>query len=43
LLPALAAAGTEWIAVEQDTCSRDPFDSLKSSFEFLRNHASFTK
>jgi sugar phosphate isomerase/epimerase len=36
LLPACASAGTEWYCVEQDTCRRDPFDCLKSSFEFLR-------
>lgn len=30
------AAGTEWYCVEQDECLRDPFDCLKSSFEFLR-------
>lgn len=35
ILPACAAAGVEWYAVEQDTCRRDPFDCLKSSFEFL--------
>jgi sugar phosphate isomerase/epimerase len=35
LLPACADAGVEWYAVEQDTCRRDPFDCLKSSFEFL--------
>ncbi|MDP6118735.1 MAG: sugar phosphate isomerase/epimerase [Planctomycetota bacterium] len=28
-------AGVEWYAVEQDRCYRDPFDCLKSSFEFL--------
>jgi sugar phosphate isomerase/epimerase len=28
-------AGVQWYAVEQDTCRRDPFDCLKSSFEFL--------
>jgi sugar phosphate isomerase/epimerase len=28
-------AGVEWYVVEQDTCLRDPFDCLKSSFEFL--------
>jgi sugar phosphate isomerase/epimerase len=38
LLPALAAAGTQWIAIEQDTCRRDPFDCLQSSFEFLKGH-----
>ncbi len=36
LLPACAAAGTEWYAVEQDHCRRDPFDCLRASFEFLR-------
>jgi len=35
LIPALEAAGVEWYAVEQDTCRRDPFDCLRSSFEFL--------
>ncbi len=35
LLPACAAAGVEWYAVEQDTCRRDPFDCLQSSFRFL--------
>jgi sugar phosphate isomerase/epimerase len=35
LIPACAAAGVEWYAVEQDTCRRDPFDCLRSSFEFL--------
>ena len=36
LLPACAKAGVEWYAVEQDDCRRDPFDCLRSSFEFLR-------
>ena len=35
LLPACAAAGAEWYAVEQDVCRRDPFDCLRASFEFL--------
>ncbi len=35
LLPACAAAGVEWYAVEQDVCRRDPFDCLRSSFRFL--------
>ena len=35
LLPACAVAGVEWYAVEQDDCRRDPFDCLRSSFEFL--------
>ncbi len=35
ILPACAAAGVDWYAVEQDNCYRDPFDCLKSSFEYL--------
>jgi len=29
-------AGVEWYCVEQDVCRRDPFDCLRSSYEFLR-------
>ncbi len=29
-------AGVEWLAVEQDTCYRDPFDSLETSMKNLR-------
>ena len=36
ILPACADAGVKWYCVEQDTCRRDPFDCLRSSFEFLR-------
>jgi len=35
ILPACRDAGVEWYAVEQDECRRDPFDCLRSSFEFL--------
>ncbi|RYG34300.1 sugar phosphate isomerase/epimerase [bacterium] len=35
ILAACADAGTEWYVVEQDTCRRDPFDCLASSFEYL--------
>jgi sugar phosphate isomerase/epimerase len=35
IVPACNAAGVRWFAVEQDTCRRDPFDCLKSSFEYL--------
>jgi sugar phosphate isomerase/epimerase len=38
LLPALDNSGTQWIAIEQDSCRRDPFDCLRSSFNFLKNH-----
>ena len=37
ILPACEAAGVEWYAIEQDTCRRDPFDCLKSSYEFLKD------
>ena len=39
LLPACQKAGVEWYAVEQDVCRRDPFDCLRSSFEFLSEFA----
>ncbi|MGC1478923.1 MAG: sugar phosphate isomerase/epimerase [Chthoniobacterales bacterium] len=35
ILPACEAAGVDWYGVEQDECFRDPFDCLKSSFDFL--------
>jgi sugar phosphate isomerase/epimerase len=35
ILPACEAAGVHWYAIEQDVCRRDPFDCLRSSFEFL--------
>ena len=35
LIPACEAAGVRWYAVEQDVCRRDPFDCLRSSYEFL--------
>lgn len=35
ILPACVMAGVEWYAVEQDVCRRDPFDCLRSSYEFL--------
>lgn len=37
ILSACEEAGTEWLIVEQDTCLRDPFDCLNSSFNFLAN------
>jgi len=42
ILPACDAAGVEWYAVEQDTCPRDPFDCLRSSYEFLVAYANKT-
>jgi len=35
IVAACRAAGVEWYAIEQDVCRRDPFDCLRSSFEFL--------
>jgi sugar phosphate isomerase/epimerase len=35
IIPACEAAGVRWYAIEQDTCRRDPFDCLKSSYEYL--------
>ena len=36
ILDACHAAGVRWYAVEQDICPRDPFESLKISYENLR-------
>ena len=36
ILKAARGAGVAWYIVEQDTCRRDPFESLKISFENLR-------
>ena len=35
IITACEKAGTEWYAVEQDECRRDPFDCLASSFRYL--------
>jgi len=35
IIPALKSAGTEWFCVEQDDYLRDPFDCLRSSFQYL--------
>ena len=35
ILPACQAANVAWYAIEQDTVRRDPFDCLRSSYEFL--------
>lgn len=36
IIQACSETGIEWIAIEQDTCLGDPFDSLKQSYEFLK-------
>jgi sugar phosphate isomerase/epimerase len=38
IIGAADAAGCQWFAVEQDVCPGDPFDSLKQSFEFVRDN-----
>jgi sugar phosphate isomerase/epimerase len=35
ILPACDEAGVDWIAIEQDTCRRDAFDCLQSSWDYL--------
>lgn len=35
IVPAAENAGAQWFIVEQDTCAKNPFDSLKDSFEYL--------
>ncbi len=35
ILPACEQAGVEWYCVEQDVCRRDPFDCLRSSYQYL--------
>ena len=37
ILSACKQAGVEWYAVEQDVCQRDPFESLKISYNNLRS------
>ncbi len=37
ILPACRAAGVQWYAVEQDVCQRDPFESLKISYNNLKS------
>ncbi len=39
ILRACRAAGVQWYLVEQDTCARDPFESLAISFENLKQMA----
>ena len=36
ILQACRDIGVEWYIVEQDTCQRDPFESLKISFDNLK-------
>lgn len=36
IVAASEASGCEWFIVEQDRCEADPFDSLKLSFDYIR-------
>ncbi len=36
LIPCCLRSGVKWFAVEQDEYRRDPFDCLKSSFQYLK-------
>jgi len=36
IIQACRDTGIEWVAIEQDTCPGDPFDSLKQSYEYLK-------
>lgn len=38
IVAAAEQSGCEWFIVEQDTCPGDPFDSLRSSFEYMRDN-----
>ncbi|MEI8341520.1 MAG: sugar phosphate isomerase/epimerase [Verrucomicrobiota bacterium] len=38
IIPACEAAGVRWYGIEQDDCYRDPFDCLKSSYDFLSSN-----
>ena len=38
-IDACVDAGTEWYIVEQDTCQRNPFESLEISLENLKTMA----
>ena len=38
IIAAAEASGCEWFIVEQDTCPRDPFESIRMSYEFIKNN-----
>ncbi len=38
IIRAADEAGCEWFIVEQDACPGDPFDSLRQSFDYIRQH-----
>lgn len=38
IIAAAAAAGTEWLVVEQDRCANPPLESVRTSIEWLKNN-----
>ena len=38
IVPAAEESGCRWFVPEQDICPRDPFESLKQSFQFIRQN-----
>lgn len=38
IIKAAEKSGCEWYIVEQDTCPGNPFDSLKLSFDYIKEH-----
>ncbi|HEX4123856.1 MAG TPA: sugar phosphate isomerase/epimerase [Tepidisphaeraceae bacterium] len=36
IFPACRSAGVQWYIIEQDTCYRDPFESLKISLDYVK-------
>lgn len=38
IVPAAEESGCRWFVPEQDVCSHDPFESLKQSFQFIRQN-----
>ena len=38
IVAAAERSGCQWFIVEQDTCPGDPFESLRLSFEHIKNH-----
>lgn len=38
IIEAAERSGCEWFIVEQDTCPGDPFDSIRQSFDFIKEN-----
>lgn len=38
IIKAAEKSGCEWFIVEQDTCPGNPFDSLRMSFDYIKDH-----